>query len=246
MKKKQFALLILGIVLVGALVWVNREHSTNNAPAGDTSSSFNKKAYSLTDPNSIWIVVNKQRPLNPKTYAPNDLVTPAIPMRANITDTEKQVRRATASALETMTAKAKTEGFGFNLQSGYRSYDFQVNLYDRYVSEQGKTVADTQSARPGYSEHQTGLAADLGSVSHPECDVEDCFGDTPEGKWLVANAYKFGFIIRYPENLNAITGYIYEPWHVRYVGVDLATEMHKQGVLTLEQFFGLPAAPAYE
>lgn len=249
MKKKQFVLLILGIIIVGLLVWTNRDmpsKSTSTNKSSATSESFNKKAYSLSEPNSIWVVVNKQRPLNPKTYAPNDLVVPNIPLRSNITTTEKQVRQVTATALEKMVATAKKEGFSFNLQSGYRSHDFQVTLYDRYVSEQGKAVADSQSARPGYSEHQTGLAADLGSVNHPECDVADCFGNTPEGTWLVANAYKFGFIIRYPQNLNNITGYIYEPWHVRYVGTSLATEMHKQGVLTLEQFFDLPAAPDYE
>lgn len=158
---------------------------------------------------------------------------------------EKQVRKATATALETMVAAAKQEDAQLNLQSGYRSYSFQISLYNRYVKEQGQSVADSQSARPGFSEHQTGFAADLGSVSHPECDVEECFGTTLEGKWLTANAYKYGFIIRYPQNMQSVTGYIYEPWHVRYVGVELATEMHNQGIQTLEQFFGLPNAPDY-
>jgi D-alanyl-D-alanine carboxypeptidase len=248
MKKKHFTLLILGMVIIAALIWANRDMSTTTTTTNKSSdsSSFNKKANSLSDPNSTWVVVNKQRQLSPKTYAPSDLTVPNIPMRSNITNTEKQVRQVTATALEKMVADAKKEGFALNLQSGYRSYDFQVALYDRYVSEQGKAVADSQSARPGYSEHQTGLAADLGSASHPECDVADCFGDTPEGKWLAANAYKYGFIIRYPENLTNITGYIPEPWHIRYTGVDLAAEMHKKGVLTLEQFFDLPAAPDYE
>ena len=251
MKTKRIVTLLLIIVLLGgALYWKNhtedadRQHNsgTNNQA---TAQDFNKKAHSLDDPTSIWVVANKQRPLNPKTYAPSDLVVPNIPLRATITSTEKQVRQVTATALEKLASDAKQQGLDFNLQSGYRSYDFQVSLYNRYVSQQGKAVADSQSARPGFSEHQTGLAADLGSVSHPECDVEDCFGTTPEGKWLAGNAYKYGFIIRYPQGLDNVTGYIYEPWHVRYVGIDLATEMHKQGIATLEQFFGLGNAPDY-
>lgn len=260
MKKKQIAIIALVIILIsGAAVWMNRHKldATVNQPAkiqqqstdkttdnGTTPASFNKKAYAIDDPSSIWIVVNKQRPLSPKTYAPNDLVKPNITLKAT-TDMEDHVRQATATALEKMAADAKAQGLGLNLQSGYRSYSFQVALYNRYVSQQGKAVADSQSARPGFSEHQTGFAADLGSDSHPECDVEACFGSTAEGKWLAENAYKYGFIIRYTQGNDKITGYIPEPWHVRYVGVDLATEMHKQGIATLEQFFGLPNAPDY-
>ncbi len=109
---------------------------------------------------------------------------------------------------------------------------------------QGKAVADTQSARPGFSEHQTGLAADIEPASRT-CEVQECFGDTPEGQWVAANAYKYGFVIRYPKDMQHVTGYIYEPWHVRYVGKKLAEQMHKEGVATLEQFFGLENAPDY-
>lgn len=259
MKKKQITILVLLVALVAAgFWWLNRDdgHKTTSdtkqttSPQSTTSNSakpagFNKSLYSLTDPTSLWVIANKQHPLSPKTYAPSDLVVPSIPLRGNITSTEKQVRQPMAAALQTMVAAAKTDGLGLNLQSGYRSYSFQVSLYNRYVQQQGKAVADSQSARPGYSEHQTGLAADLGSVSHPECDVEECFGTTPEGKWLAANAYKYGFIIRYPQNMQNVTGYIYEPWHVRYIGVDLATELHKTGVQTLEQFFGTGDAADY-
>lgn len=251
-------LALLIAIIAGGFWLLNRHFDTTNridsshSSNADTSSlkpskgTFNSKQYSLTDPTSIWVVADKHLPLEPKTYAPNDLVVPTIPLRSNITTTEKYVRKVTAVALENMNTDAKAQGLAFNLQSGYRSYDFQVNLYNRYVQEQGQAVADSQSARPGYSEHQTGLAADLGSVSHPECDVEECFATTPEGRWLAANAYKYGFIIRYPQNMQSVTGYIYEPWHVRYVGVDLATQMHKQNVSTLEQFFELGSAPDYE
>jgi D-alanyl-D-alanine carboxypeptidase len=112
------------------------------------------------------------------------------------------------------------------------------------VQSEGQAVADTQSARPGYSEHQSGLAADLEPASR-KCEVDQCFGDTPEGKWLSANAYKYGFVIRYPLGLDNITGYEYEPWHVRYVGIALSTEMHDEGILTLEQFFAISGGTAY-
>ena len=202
--------------------------------------------HSLNDPSSIWIVVNKSRPLNPRTYAPTDLIVPNIPLRSNITDTEKQIRSVAAGPLEAMVQAAAKQGIQFDLQSGYRSYAFQVSLYSSYVQEQGQAVADTQSARPGYSEHQTGLAADLGSVEHPECNIQACFGTIPEGQWLVDNAYKYGFIIRYTEGNQSITGYIPEPWHIRYVGTETSTAMHDKNIATLEQYFNLPDAPSYK
>src|SRR5690606_15597257 len=104
--------------------------------------------------------------------------------------------------------------------------------------------AQAQSARPGYSEHQTGLTADL--VGRPAaCSIQICFGDTPQGQWIAKNGWRFGFVVRYPEGKTDVTGYIYEPWHVRYVGTYLSTEMHDTGILTLEEFFGLPPAPDY-
>lgn len=206
---------------------------------------FDKGLHSLDTASSLWVITNKQRRLNPADYKPADLVIPDIPLRSNITSDEKYVRADNAQALKTMNAAADQDGIHLNLQSGFRSYEFQVNLYNLYVKQQGKALADSQSARPGFSEHQTGLAADLGGTSNPGCNVEECFADTPEGKWLAANAYKYGYVIRYPKDKTAITGYTYEPWHVRYVGTKLSEEMHQEGVETLEEFFGLPAAPDY-
>lgn len=256
--KKRLTLLAIFILIVAGVTYVvyarqNPEPASSAAsPTNKTTSptkteqpGFDKKQYSQTDPASIWVIVNKHLPLQPKTYVPNDLVVPEIQLRSNITGDERQVRQVTADALKTMSTAAKGEGLTLTLESGYRSYNFQVNLYNRYVSEQGKSVADTQSARPGFSEHQTGLAADLGGTTKPTCNVEQCYADTPEGKWLAANAYKYGFIIRYPDGKTNVTGYEYEPWHVRYVGIDLATEMHNKGIQTLEEFFNLPAAPDY-
>lgn len=130
------------------------------------------------------------------------------------------------------------------LSSGYRSYNYQTSLYSNYVKNEGQTAADTQSARPGHSEHQTGLAADIEPASR-NCEVDQCFATTPEGKWLAANAYTYGFIIRYPADKVDVTGYEYEPWHIRYIGAPLATELHNQGIETLEEFFGVSGGPSY-
>jgi len=202
-------------------------HETPTQPAG-----FNKKLYVLDDPSSLWVVVNKQRPLNPKTYAPTDL--------SPIGNGQK-MRLAAANQLKLLFDAAKSASYTLIAESGYRSYRTQVSVYNHEVSAFGQTKADSESARPGYSEHQTGWAVDIGS---PGC-YEDCFGTKPASKWLLANAYRYGFILRYPVDKSTITGYRNEPWHFRYVGVDLAAELHNTRTETLEEFFGLPAAPNY-
>ena len=119
------------------------------------------------------------------------------------------------------------------IQSGYRSYNYQVRLYNDYVRSDGKVAADTYSSRPGYSEHQTGLSFDLNSVS-------DEFTNTPEGIWINNNCYKFGFIIRFPLNKENYTGYKYESWHLRYVGEELAAKLYNGGDwISLEEYFGI-------
>jgi D-alanyl-D-alanine carboxypeptidase len=202
-------------------------HETPTQPAG-----FNKKLYALDEPSSLWVVVNKQRPLNPKTYAPTDL--------SPIGNGQK-MRLAAANQLKLLFDAAKSASYTLIAESGYRSYSTQVSVYNHEVSAFGQTKADSESARPGYSEHQTGWAVDIGS---PGC-YEDCFGTKPASKWLLANAYRYGFILRYPVDKSTITGYRNEPWHFRYVGVDLAAELHNTRTETLEEFFGLPAAPNY-
>lgn len=254
MHKHLIIIVIVALLLGGTYYVGNRDlhrHKSTPPVAAHTSSTgsrppvFDKTQYSLNDPSSLWVVVDKHHPLSPKTYVPASLVIPKIPLRSNITSTEEYVRSDTAAALEAMVSAAKAGGVNLNLQSGYRSYSFQVSLYNSYVAQQGQTQADQESARPGYSEHQTGLAADLGGTSNPACNVAQCFATTAEGKWLAANAYKFGFIIRYPDGQQQVTGYEYEPWHVRYVGDALAAEMHKDNTPTLEAFFNLPPAPSY-
>ena len=209
--------------------------ATTNSPSPTLPPAFNKHAYSNDDPTSIWVVVNKSRPLQPVNYAPADLMTPSIG--------GGQIRAVVAPALEKLAQDASKAGLPLKLISGYRSYTTQQSVYGGYVTNNGQAAADTFSARPGHSEHQTGFAADLGN-SNGSCDLDQCFGSTPLGQWLAANAYKYGFVIRYQQDKTPITGYEAEPWHVRYVGIDLALQLHANGQ-TLEEFFGLPAAPTY-
>ena len=130
-----------------------------------------------------------------------------------------------------MKAAAKEDGVSLFVVSDFRSYETQESIYNRYVNEDGKAAADRYSARPGHSEHQTGLAYDLNSLSTD-------FGETTEGKWLAQNCWKYGFIIRYPQGKENITGYMYEPWHVRYLGKDTAKAVYESG-LTLEEYLGI-------
>jgi len=175
--------------------------------------TFNRAAHSLDDPASIWVVVNKLRPLNPQDHEPPDLVE--VPVEF----TNEPLLRQEASAAVAAMFQAALDEAGLELasNSAYRSYSAQENVYDG---------DDATTARPGFSEHQTGLAM-------------------PEGVWLRDNAWRFGYILRYPADKTPITGYSFEPWHFRYVGTDLATEMRETGVTTLEEFFLLPPAPEY-
>ena len=172
-------------------------------------------------------------------------MTPDVTIRSNATGDERQVSSTMASPLKSLMDAASAAGTPMMLSSGYRSYKMQVSLYAYYVQTQGQSVADTQSARPGHSEHQTGLAADL-APADGSCNVESCFATTPAGMWLAANAYKYGFIIRYPSDKTSVTGYSYEPWHIRYVGVELAGKLHAARIETLEEYFKLPSAPDYK
>jgi D-alanyl-D-alanine carboxypeptidase len=208
-------------------------------PTPDPEPTFDPGAFSIDDPNSLWVVVNKQRPLNPADYYPPDLRAPQVPYGAYDQRTEA------ATAVEQMFAAFLAEtGQEMESISGFRSYDSQVSTYNGWVNQLGQAQADLVSARPGHSEHQTGLAIDIASVP-ANCSLEECFAQTAQAQWAAANAYRFGFILRYPADKTPITGYAYEPWHFRYVGVALATEMHDTGVTTLEEYFGLPAAPSY-
>ena len=191
--------------------------------------------HSTTDAASPWVVVNKQHPLIPVEYVPADLVTVA----------GKEVAGVVVPDLQALLAAAGEAGVGLTLTSGFRSLEYQRSVHDRAVERDGFEVAESLSARPGYSEHQTGLAVDFGSRSRPECAVQDCYQFTPEAAWLAENAGTFGFLLRYPEDLTAVTGYAPESWHYRWVGTDLTAQLAQRGIGTLEEFFGVTGGPDY-
>jgi D-alanyl-D-alanine carboxypeptidase len=198
--------------------------------------------HSLTDPASPWLVVNKHRPLSPQQFVPPDLVQPKV--RLAVTGEATHLNSTTAAAAEKLFAAAAGAGIILTLASGYRSYSTQVATYGGYVRSEGQAMADTASARPGYSEHQTGWAFDIGDGGGA-CGFQPCFAEQPAAVWAKANAHLFGFVVRYPWSFQDITGYYYESWHLRYIGVEAATDMVSRGIATLEEYFGLPAAPGY-
>ncbi len=149
-------------------------------------------------------------------------------------DYDPGINQEALDAFYEMQDDAAAEGLDIYISSDYRSYYDQERIYNNYVSSDGQETADTYSSRPGYSDHQTGLAFDLNSI-------DDSFGYTPESDWVAVNAHKYGFIIRFPEGKAHFTGYQYEPWHIRYLGVDKATEVYESG-LCLEEFLSVDSA----
>lgn len=248
--------LTMGALLVGLclalFVFTHRASaptSTGQPATPITSStnqtSFNKQLHRIDSPDSIWWIVSKVRPLSPIDYAPADLVVPNIPLRVAAGNSEMRLRKEAAEALEEMVNAAKLTDVYLKLTSGYRSYQLQVSVYNGYVQQYGQAGADKQSARPGTSEHQTGMAADIEPATGA-CRLEICLADLREGEWMAAHAHEYGFVVRYPAGKEAVTGYQFEPWHIRYVGKDLAAEMHKQNIPTLEEFFDVvPTSQPY-
>ncbi|CEQ09674.1 D-alanyl-D-alanine carboxypeptidase [[Clostridium] sordellii] len=166
------------------------------------------------------LVVNKDYGL-PSDYAPE----------SGSEDTQAM------KAFNEMKEAAKKDGIRINVRSGYRSYDTQVDLYNNYVKADGKKAADRYSAIPGFSEHQTGLALDI-TTGNTQRPIGTWFDDTPQAKWLYENAYKYGFILRYPKGKEDTTGYMYESWHYRYIGKEHSKNF-KMNDLTLEEYLGL-------
>ncbi|MGI4895664.1 MAG: M15 family metallopeptidase [Janthinobacterium lividum] len=192
-------------------------------------------AFSLTAADSPWVVINKQHPLIPAGYVPRVLSTVG----------GKQVAGVIVPDLTALLGAAQADGVELTLTSGYRSHDYQRSVHDNAVEREGFAAAESYSARPGYSEHQTGLAVDFGSSTQPKCAVQDCFQGTTEAHWLAANAKRFGFLLRYPGDRIQVTGYAAESWHYRWIGVDLAQQMDRARVSTLEEFFAVRGGPDY-
>ena len=200
------------------------------------SQEFNKSKYSLDEPGSPWWIVSKKRPLT-NGYIPPDLVTPSVSLNTSKSASENTLRKDTAAALEKLFAAAKLAGIDYILASGYRSEALQATYYNNYVAKSGQAEADRYSARPGTSEHQTGMSLDVATVDRKNY-LDQAFGKDPGGAWLADHAHEYGFVIRYPEGKESVTGYMYEPWHIRYVGTDLAEQLYKNKQ-TMEEFFGI-------
>ena len=176
---------------------------------------------------SYAILVNKTSAL-PSDYEPSDLTRPDVKYAPGVAESRKQMRPAAARALEELFKAAADDGIELLAISGYRSYWTQNDLYKRRLKETSLEYVSVYVAKPGQSEHQTGLAMDLGC--NKNTGLTGSFGDTPEGKWVAENCWRFGFIIRYKEEWTDITGYAYEPWHIRYVGAEHARAIYEADI----------------
>lgn len=247
-------LAVLGVYMLNAKQSVVSEPAPTQravtAAATDIESTQNpllpSDLYSILDPSktvpldtipSSYTAFVSRDYLLPSSYIPKDLVEPNVRFSYETHDDKRKMRKVAANALEKMFRAAEKKGNILYGVSGYRSYERQKNIYNRNVALHGKKATDALSAKPGSSEHQTGLTIDV-SASSVNCLLTERLSTTREGKWLAKNAHKYGFIIRYPKGKSKITGYSYEPWHIRYVGITVATHLYKKN-LTLEEYYGV-------
>lgn len=219
--------------------------SQDNLVAGPSFQNFFYPRLLTNGAGQNLVVVNKLRPLNPIDYAPAGL---RIVKSSKSLDNSRslELEDSAATQLEKLAAAMFLADAGqLYMNSGYRSYDYQVALFKSKTVQYGLAGALIRSAKAGHSEHQTGLTMDV-SVPAQGCAIMQCFGNTLGGKWLATNSWQFGFIIRYEEGTQAITGYTYEPWHLRFIGTQLAWLYQQSGLRTLEEFWEYPAAEFYE
>ena len=193
------------------------------------------KGYTLKIKNNIAyiddiLIVNKTFSL-PNDYKPTNPNSEVTEERCN-----NCINKEVIDAFNSMKSDAAAINLNIYISSGYRSYNYQDKIYNNYIAISGKEKADTYSARPGHSEHQTGLCFDLNTI-------DDSFANTEEGKWINANASNYGFIIRYPKGKESLTGYQYESWHLRYVGKELANKLYNNGDwITIEEYYGVSSS----
>ena len=249
MRTNQKSLAVIVILLVGLVLAYNAMDSALNkskkkltSPIATAQNAIHipgstikiNQSFSTIDPASQWVVVSKQFPLANPAYRPADLHKVSVASRSDKPDDELSLRQKVEPSLTAMFAAANKQGYAIMMASGFRSYQQQQTYFDSYTAAYGREKAETFSAHPGQSEHQTGLALDIAYTDMNNCYLEICFGQTPAGIWLAAHAHDYGFILRYPANKTAVTQYQYEPWHFRYVGKPLAKALYESG-FTLDE-----------
>ena len=205
-----------------------------NPPQGDGSDYGVPIVSTLTkDDGNLLVLVNKEYTVS-RDYYPTDMVDIDGSLSTN---QNLKVKREAYDAYLEMLADAKAEGLKFCICSAYRGFSVQESLYYNSLSSNGKAYTDKMFAYPGRSEHHTGYAIDITSASM-NWGLSQNYADYPDGAWIAEHCHEYGFIIRYPKGKENITGYMYEPWHIRYVGVDIATEITEAGI-TLEEYLGV-------
>lgn len=216
--------------------YIENNQNSENQDTNDND-NYNKDSDSkqpVQNADDILVLVNKERYLD-SDYKPNDLVVPDVRFSFDGEHEKKHMRKEAAEALERLFGQAQEEGIYIFALSGYRSYNTQKWLFENKANKVGEEAANKLVARPGESEHQTGLAMDITSQS-VQFDLKEEFSETEEGRWVRDNAHKFGFIIRFTKDKEHVTGYNYEPWHLRYVGKKAAGEIYNKGIV-LEEYF---------
>ena len=238
MLAKRFLAVLAAVMLVAGL-----SSCAGALPDYDYSFDMDEYKNAITTRDKAYLVlINKQNPLG-ESYAPDQLS--ALPTSLTLYGKNVEMESTAAKAAEAMLRELRAQGFSdICITSGYRTYDYQQKLFNTYLGqemakhpgwteEQCRAEVLTYSARPGESEHQSGLCLDLISTKNPVLD--ESFAQNPAYAWLCENAHYFGFILRYPEGKESVTGYSYEPWHYRFVGADAAAKIHEKGT-TLEEY----------
>lgn len=218
---------------VGSADSYNKPPKSNQSNVEKPSIKPPDRRAEAKDRNSILLLVNKERGL-PEDWKPGDLVKVNVLFKGR--SDAAYLRKEAADSLDKLFKAASTDKITLCGVSGFRSYELQRTVFSKYVSSMGEKEARRISAYPGQSEHQTGLAMDI-SCASMGYGLGESFGTTTEGKWLAEHAAEYGFIIRYPKNREAATGYAYEPWHIRYVGKEAAEEITEKNII-LEEYLG--------
>lgn len=239
-----YSLFALGIAIYGVWFYNWHTHETqklatleqklNQPPVyitlGDTR--LHAPVFASSAASNVWYMTNKSHPIHPKNYTPHDLVAVPLPTQPQLTGEETHVRAVVARAIHRLDTAAKQANVPLIINSAYRSYSHQEQL----ITESSSSLYDTgtRTAPAGASEHQLGLAVDFSSDTAACRTSANCALQTNDATWLATHAHEYGFILRYPEHKETITGYEYEPWHYRYVGKSLASALYTSG-LTLDE-----------